>query len=136
MQQGHKKIKKPMNFSFKNTTQLGHHIETQVAHYLGQKGFQLLQRNFRCRTGEIDLIGRHGEYLVFVEVRYKAKEAFSSALESITPSKQRKILLTAQGYITWHTWAHHLPCRIDVVCVTGDLKKLTINWIQNAFGAG
>jgi putative endonuclease len=125
-----------MQTPFKNTTQLGAHIETQVAHFLSQKEFRLLQRNFRCNMGEIDLIGRHGLYLVFVEVRYKTQETFSSALESITPAKQRKILLTAQGYIAWNAWAQRLPYRIDVVCVTGEVKALKMDWIQNAFGLG
>ena len=62
--------------------------------YLQQNGLRLLARNYRCRSGEIDLIMRDGEYLVFVEVRYRKREAFGSAAETVSSSKRARIITT------------------------------------------
>ncbi len=117
----------------KNTTTLGAHVEQAVTHYLIRQGLKCIDRNFRTRMGEIDLIMRDKTYLIFVEVRYKANESFSTALQSITRHKQQKILKTAQAYLAYHPNLRTLPCRLDAVCVSGPLNALKIEWIPNAF---
>ncbi|MEJ2620021.1 MAG: YraN family protein [Candidatus Thiodiazotropha sp.] len=109
--------------------QQGEAAEQQAADYLSQRGLKLVSRNFRCKVGEIDLIMREKHALVFVEVRYRQTDDFGSALESITPSKQRKLLAAANLYLQKHRIDQ--PCRFDVVAINGSANK-RINWIKNA----
>ena len=100
--------------------------------YLLAQGLIWKARNYRARMGEIDLIMADNTHLVFVEVRARAGDAYGTALESVTISKQRKIMKVAAYYLQSHRlWDHH-PCRFDVVTVQG--TPPTIDWIPNAFG--
>lgn len=108
----------------------GAEAEEAAAHFLVSKGLTLVERNFRCRFGEIDLILRDGQTLVFVEVRYRRNRAFGGAAESITAAKREKILLTARHYLAAQ---RRLPdCRFDAVLIHGDGGQ--IEWLVNAFG--
>ncbi len=114
----------------------GKNIESQVWTYLQQQGFQLLHRNFRCRLGEIDLIGLHQNQLLFIEVRFRRNAVYGGAAASVDFRKQRKLLKTAQFFFLRYPKLANYACRFDVVAVT--LKnsanaKLEIDWIQNAF---
>ena len=109
----------------------GEDAELYAASYLQNQHLTLLQQNYHCRFGEIDLIMRDNETLVFVEVRMRTSEAFGGAAASITASKQAKLLRTARHYIA--ELNTEPACRFDVVLLTGsDGKK--IEWIKNAFG--
>lgn len=91
--------------------------------------------NYRCRQGEIDLIARDGDCLVFVEVRCKRTDAYGTPAESVTLAKQRKIILTAQHYLYTNALTD-IDCRFDVVEVGfKDDKLYTKEVIQNAFTA-
>lgn len=106
----------------------GNAAEDQVLNYLIEQGLRLVTRNYSCKAGEIDLIMRDAEYLVFVEVRYRARTDFGSALESVTPAKQRKLILTAQYYLQQ---TGKMPaCRFDVA---GMDQNRQIHWIRDAF---
>lgn len=101
--------------------------------YLGQRGLRPLDANYRCRAGEIDLVMRDGNTLVFVEVRYRRSEAFGSAAETVAVPKQRRIIKTASRYLQQHPrWAND-RCRFDVVAISGDAGQADIEWIRNAF---
>ncbi len=94
------------------------------------QGLQPVTRNYRCRGGEIDLIMRQGETLVFVEVRYRADTRHGGAAGSVTRSKQRKIVLAAQHYFKQHAINEaNQACRFDVIAFECDQP----DWIQNAF---
>ena len=97
--------------------------------YLTRQGMRLLERNFRCRLGEIDLVMQEGNTLVFVEVRLRRNQQFGGAVASITHHKQQKLLKTAQIYL--QQLKHLPPCRFDVVVTDGDHME----WIRDAFGA-
>ncbi len=87
--------------------------ERAVGYYLEQQGYQILEYNYRCKIGEIDLIARDGEYLVFVEVKYRRDQGKGDPLEAVDRKKQRKICRCAGYYLL----EHHLgkiPCRFDV----------------------
>ncbi|WP_369601435.1 YraN family protein [Hahella sp. SMD15-11] len=101
--------------------------EARAEAWLRSKGLEPVTRNFRCKTGEIDLIMQDGDTLVFVEVKYRRTDLFASPLEQITPAKQRKLRRTAEFYL--QRLASQPPCRFDVVSFTSD----TPEWIQNAF---
>ena len=111
---------------------LGNHAEKLAAKYLKSKGLALVKRNYRCKLGEIDLIMRHQEYLVFVEVRYRKSNAFGGAAASIGVIKQAKLTKTAQHYMLNHNVANK-PVRFDVICLSGDLNRPDYQWITNAF---
>lgn len=103
----------------------------QVAEiFLQTHGLQLVERNFRRRFGEIDLIMLDQDSLVFVEVRKRSSSRFVDAAESIDWRKQRKLLRTAEAYLQQNFW--HGPCRFDVVVLD---KNDTVEWLQDAFQA-
>lgn len=104
--------------------------EATAERYLAQKGLMFIQRNFRTKMGEIDLIMQDKDTLVFVEVRYRKNASFGGAIASVDRRKQMKLIRTAQYYLAWHEKYAKMPCRFDIVGVS-ELEK--IEWIKNAF---
>lgn len=104
----------------------GRQWEDAALAHLERHGLVLVEANFRCKLGEIDLILRDGATLVFVEVRQRAAGAPVSAAASIGPAKIRRIIRAAQVYL--QRFSRLPPCRIDVVAIDGD----DIEWITNA----
>ena len=100
--------------------------------YLKKRRFRLEQRNFNCRYGEIDLIMWDQEYLVFIEVRYRASLNYGGPMESINNSKQSKLRRTAEFYLV-NTKKGDCPCRFDILCINGNLNNPEYEWITNAF---
>ena len=92
---------------------------------------RLVERNYRVRGGEIDLVMAQGEALVFVEVRARRSDRWGSAAETVTGAKRKRLLLAAQHYL--QAASHQGPCRFDVVALSGEPGRETIDWIQNAF---
>ena len=112
---------------------IGDLAESLAAQFLEQHGLKVLTRNFRCRGGEIDLICRNGKTLVFVEVRRRRSASFGGAGASITRSKQRRIILAAQHYLTANAKTE-CDCRFDCVLLDGRAEN-HIEWIRDAFTA-
>lgn len=108
----------------------GDKAEMLAAAHLEKQGLRVVERNYRCRQGEIDLIMREGDTLVFVEVRLRTNTKFGGAAESITQQKQGKILQTARHYLAGQRKLP--PCRFDAVLL-GGLDGGTIEWLKNAF---
>lgn len=104
--------------------------EERALQFLEAQGLHLLTQNYRLRSGEIDLILRDREHVVFTEVRYRRSNQFGGALYSIDARKQQKIIATANHYIL--RYGVTLATRFDVVAITG---KDDIQWIQDAFAA-
>ena len=105
----------------------GARSEDRAADYLARHGLAIVGRNYRTRLGEIDVIAREGEVLVFVEVRMRSEGHFGGALESITPHKQRRIAAAANMYLRQFPRAPR--CRFDVVALDGG----EIRWLKGAF---
>jgi putative endonuclease len=103
----------------------GRHGEDAALAHLVRHKLVLVERNFRCNGGEIDLIMRDGGALVFVEVRQRASASHGGAAASVTPAKQRRLILAAQVYLL--SLPVEPPCRFDVVAI--DAGKL--NWLKN-----
>ncbi len=103
--------------------------------FLKKRGYRITETNYRCPEGEIDIIAKHGDYLVFIEVRTKTTREFGSPEESITPAKRQKMRATAAYYQQTH---HNLPplWRIDVVAIELNQKRKPsrIELIENAVG--
>jgi len=122
---------KPKNPTAKQI--IGKAAEDAAAVMLQQEGLELIERNFICKTGEIDLIFKDKEQLVFVEVRYRKNQLFGGALASVTSSKQQKLQRAANFYLS--RWQKQPACRFDVIAMTLDANQQLIceNWIKNAF---
>ncbi|HEX7034778.1 MAG TPA: YraN family protein [Pseudomonadales bacterium] len=111
----------------------GRWAEEQAARYLESRGLRLVARNFRCRTGEIDLVMTDGPMLVFVEVRFRRSDRYGSGAESVTWTKQRRLIAAARVYLARHALAD-APCRFDVVSVSKRHYRPDFLWLRNAFG--
>ncbi len=113
-----------------NTREVGTKKEEAACAYLEGNGVRIKERNFRCRRGEIDVIGFDGEYLVFFEVKYRKSGSYKgSALEAVGVGKQKKICRVADYYRMIHRCPLDTPIRFDVVAIDGD----EILWLKNAF---
>ncbi|NHO88271.1 YraN family protein [Pseudoteredinibacter isoporae] len=119
----------------KNTQEQGAEQERLAAGYLRQQGLQLQERNYLCPHGEIDLIMQSESEWVFVEVRSRRLSQFSTALESIGPQKQQRLLRSAEHFLASRQISD-APCRFDVVAISllPDGRS-DIEWLPNAFGA-
>ena len=111
----------------------GYAAEQHARDYLLLQGLSWVASNYRCRLGEIDLIMRHGSYLVFVEVRARASLRFGGAVASVTRSKQQKLVRTASLYLQKHKLYDKQPVRFDVLSIEGVPPR--VSWIQDAFGS-
>lgn len=108
------------------TAARGREAETAAAGFLEKQGLHILERNYRVRGGEIDLICRDGSTLVFVEVRARSRQDFGGAGASITRHKQARLLLAALHYLAGRPMP---PCRFD--CILFEAGQLS--WIRDAF---
>lgn len=123
--------KKPQNTPPPSRTAQGSAAEALALRYLETHGLTLVARNFRCRVGELDLILRDGEQLVFVEVRSRRYSQFGTPAESVTRAKQQKLLRAAAFYLQRQRL--DLPCRFDVVAILQTADEPHIEWIRDAF---
>lgn len=110
---------------------LGSEAEKIAADFLQRQGLTLVDSNFHCRFGEIDLVMREGATLVFVEVRLRRDPAYGGAGGSITLAKQQKLMRTAQYYLQLHGDS---ACRFDAILMARPDAR-NIEWIRNAFEA-
>ena len=108
----------------------GARAEQLAEDFLLRRGLVMVQRNFRCRMGEIDLILRDRDTLVFVEVRLRSRDAFGGAAASVTPAKQARIVAAARHFLAGK---RERACRFDVVLLER-LAPDAIEWIKDAFG--
>ena len=111
--------------------QTGDARESEARRWLERKGLRFIAANVRGRGGEIDLIMKDGQIIVFVEVRYRQSSRFGGAAASVTLAKQHKLLQTAHLWLARHNGSFDtVDCRFDVVAFTGN----NIEWLKNAFG--
>jgi len=102
--------------------------------FLVKKGLRILARNYRAKTGEIDLIAQAGTYFVFIEVKSRASLRYGQPREAVTQTKQGKIIRTAQQYITYRRLGE-CDMRFDVIEVLFLRDNIHIKHIENAFWA-
>ena len=113
--------------------QTGDAWELKARRWLEGKGLRFVAANVRGRGGEIDLIMKDGQTIVFVEVRFRQSSRFGGAAASVTLAKQQKLLQTAHLWLARHNGSFDtVDCRFDVVAFTGN----AIDWRKNAFGEG
>jgi putative endonuclease len=112
---------------------LGDYWENIAEKYLTKQSLKTIKRNYNCKMGEIDLIMQDNGILMFIEVKYRKNDDWVSAAESVTKSKQRKIIKAAQLFLLKNKKFKDMNCRFDVVSIQGEKKQPEINWIKNAF---
>jgi len=110
---------KQKRFSAKHNLSLGKKGEEIAVSYLAKKGFRIIERNFKARYGEVDIIAQDGEALVFVEVKTRIGTKYGMPKESVTPRKLKEVVKTAEYYATLHPGLSK-SLRIDVVGVIVD----------------
>lgn len=106
--------------------------EEAAVQYLLQQGYRILERNYRCRFGEIDLIARDGRTLAFIEVKTRRSQRFGPAASAVTFEKQRHLIKASQIYMAQTGKVYDL-CRFDVVTITMNAHGLSIELIKDAF---
>lgn len=124
-------IKNPLKSLCKR--QIGDTAEQNALMFLKQQGLVLVERNFQCRMGEIDLIMQDQEQLVFIEVRHRQRSHYGLSEETITYGKQKKIKKTALFYLHQKQLFEKIACRFDVLALSGEIDNPSINWIPSAF---
>ncbi|MDX1266404.1 MAG: YraN family protein [Oceanisphaera sp.] len=113
-----------------NSRTRGNEFERRAERYLLAQGFRLLERNYQCKLGEIDLVMSTGSTLVFVEVRYRKNSLFGGAAASVTPAKQQRLRRAAYSYMQSKGLNESKQsCRFDLVACEGS----HVHWIPNAF---
>ena len=113
-----------------NRRETGTQYEERAAEYLIAQNYQILERNYRIRSGEIDIIARDGTGLVFIEVKYRKNDESGNPLEAVDIRKQRKIIKVARYYLYQKKYGN-VPCRFDVIGICGS----HIEHIKDAFWA-
>jgi putative endonuclease len=114
---------------------LGRIGEELAVEELEARGYAILDRRYRTRCGEIDIVADDGGTLVFVEVKARADVEFGTAAEAVTPWKQRRLVRMARDYLTRHAVADR-PCRFDVVAIMLDGPEPMIEVFRHAFDGG
>lgn len=112
----------------------GRITEAFAENYLIQHGLTLIDRNVRCRQGEIDLVMREGDTFVFVEVKYRKNNHFGSAAETVSIAKQNKIRHCVAFFLQQTNLnEYNTPCRFDVIALEGNINQPQVTWLKNAF---
>jgi|TARA_B100000676_G_scaffold307401_1_gene365789 putative endonuclease len=106
-------------------------VELEAEKFLQKKGLRKVSRNYLIKGGEIDLIMRDGEVLVFIEVRYRQSADHGSGAETVTYQKQRRLRRAALHYLQKHYGNHEPDCRFDVISASGN--PVVFEWISDAF---
>jgi putative endonuclease len=112
-----------------NKRKIGGVFEHIAANYLISEGALILERNYRCKFGEIDLIALDGAYLVFAEVKFRSTGRLGLPSEAVNYYKQKRIREIAEYYLYSHGYPSQTSCRFDVISILGE----QIRWIKNAF---
>jgi putative endonuclease len=116
-----------------NRQQKGRRAEEAACAFLQDKGFHLLQQNYRCYYGEIDLIMQDGEDIVFVEVRSRSRTDYGHAGESINKNKQMKLVKTATHFLQKKGCLYKVNSRFDVIAIHVAAGNMQLEWFKNAF---
>lgn len=115
----------------KNKREIGSKYEQKAVSFLEQKGYLVLETNYRNRYGEIDIIASKDGFFVFVEVKYRSSSQYGDPLEAVDGWKQKRICRSALYYLLKQAGGLDIPCRFDVIAIYGNRQQ--IRHIENAF---
>ena len=108
--------------------------ETLACAELQRRGYAIVERRYRTRLGEIDIIAKDGNTIVFVEVKARLSDDFGGAAAAVTAWKQRRVARMAMDYLSRHH-LHECPCRFDVIAIDFDAAEPRVTLYPNAFDA-
>lgn len=113
----------------------GKYFEALAADWLTARGARIIEHNYQCRAGEIDLVAIDDDCLTFVEVRSRSNPRFSSAAASVDHRKQVRLIRTAQFFLQRHPKWAKMPCRFDVIAIEPRQSRddFAVRWIRSAF---
>ena len=111
----------------------GQYFENLALKYLKSSGLRLIERNYACKAGEIDLICSDQETMVFIEVRFRKNESYGSGTQTVQKGKQEKIINTAKLFLVNKGLYDKIDCRFDVLGISLEKGEPTYQWIKNAF---
>ena len=114
---------------------IGARVERAAAVFLQGKGLSTVAANARYRDGELDLVMRDGDALVFIEVRHRRSDGHGGGAASVDAAKRRRLVRAAQRFLLEHPQFAELPCRFDVVDAAGDPDAPRLHWLRDAFRA-
>lgn len=114
---------------------LGIHGEQVACDELERRGYAVLARRYRTRAGELDMVAKHGDYVVFVEVKARSDRSFGDPEEAVTSQKQQKMVWMATDYLS-RNGLHDVPCRFDVVAINIEVDPPVVTVIADAFRPG
>ncbi len=112
---------------------VGDAAEEEALLYLHKEGLTLLTRNYRCSRGEIDLIMKDKNDIIFVEVRVRNNFHYGTAVSSVNSRKQKKLILTATHYLCQQNCFNKVNCRFDIIGISYTPIGANLEWIKNAF---
>lgn len=112
---------------------IGKWYEILAREYIRSKGGRILDVNFRGSGGEIDIIARDGEYLCFIEVKYRRDAKYGGPEAAVSLSKQKKICKVSLFYLLCHDLSEDIPIRYDVISISGEEDSVSIHWDKNSF---
>ena len=116
-----------------STVSIGAQAENLARQYLETQGLIFIEKNYRVKCGEIDLIMQDNEELVFVEVRYRKQQRYGKSIETINSFKCRKLTKTAQYYLQQRQIDDTVMCRFDVLGIDIAKQQVEYSWLKNAF---
>ncbi len=116
-----------------NKREIGEKTESLASDYITSQGATIVQRNFSCSQGEIDIIARDEGYLCFIEVKFRKDDNFGAPQEAVSFSKQRKICKVSKFYLYTRYRSVDIPVRYDVLAISATDGILSFRWIKNAF---
>lgn len=118
----------------KQSKQLGNWAEQLACNHVQQQGWQILARNYHCRSGELDIIACRQCTLAFIEVKYRRRNNYGGALASITPNKRRRLISAAQTFLQNQPQFKSLQARFDLVAISGrPEQQLKLQWLPAIF---
>jgi putative endonuclease len=113
----------------------GARVEALAREFLQRHGLKPVAANANYRGGELDLVMRESDTLVFVEVRYRRSSGFGGGAASVDANKRRKLVHAASQFLAAHREYSRAPCRFDVIDASGDADAPTFDWLRDAFRA-
>lgn len=124
-----------MSWISSNTShERGKVTEAYAENYLIKQGLTPVDRNVHCRQGEIDLVMRDDDIIVFIEVKYRKNNNFGGAIEAVSIAKQNKIRhCVAFFFQQANLNEYNTPCRFDVIALEGNINQPQVTWLKNAF---
>lgn len=112
-----------------NKRQLGQENEYLALKYLTNKGYKIIKRNYRCKLGEIDLIAKKDDRIIFIEVKYRSNNRYGNSIEAVNKRKQQVIRNVARYYLLTNYHSLEIPISFDVI----GIDKNNITHIENGF---